>query len=471
MLIYLLNLVFAVYLVFFREKNTSVTLLWLLIFVTIPIFGFILYLFFGYGIDDAPYKKENNQLTKEIKQANIFEETEFYQPYATISTELDLFTTNLTQRPLTYQNELQLFTDGMKKIEQLNQDILEATHSIHLEYYAFVTDDVGMILINSLTQKAQNGVTVRLLFDRLGSSGVDFKLFDPLVAAGGEVETFLTSKRSLKNFKANYHDHHKLVIIDGARSYIGGFNISHQYAHRTIKFGYWRDTHLRVTGPFSTLVQKTFLRNWNLSTSTKKRVPFNRDLAYDPYRFQEKGASDMQLITSGPDNVGQEIKLTFLRLIQSAEKRIWIQTPYLIPDDSIIDALRIAQLSGIDVKIMIPNKPDHPFIYRATQYYAHQLVNLDISIFSYNAGFLHSKVMIIDDSYSIVGSANQDIRSYRLNFEASALIYDDTLNQKLTSAFENDLTQSEKLSKEYFTSLSLWIKFKQRVARLLSFVM
>lgn len=465
---------FALFLVFYRQQKTAVTWAWLLVFMFIPVLGFVLYLFFGYGLSQRQKYDVDNQNIEDLKHFKTL-----YDPNDLLYTDkiqqdkyqhLVNFFYHLNNTPLTHFNDVTLITDGEKKLKQLKHDLEQATSFIHIEYYAFVTDETGQSILDILTRKAAEGVQVCLLYDELGSKGTKKKHFSPLIQAGGKVRTFFTSHQAFLKFRANYHDHRKIIVIDGHTSYIGGFNIANQYVETTEKFGYWRDTHLRIYGPATSLLQHKFFSSWNVSVPEQDKLTHTAD-----YLFKEQpnkhADAKIQLITSAPTDDKQQIKLAFIKLILTAKKRIWIQTPYFIPDDSVIDALRIAKKSGVDVKIMIPNKPDHPFIYRATEYYAQLSMNDGVDIYIYNGGFLHSKTLIMDDFISVVGSANQDIRSYKLNFEASAVVFDSDLNTELTRAFQHDLTQSDQMTQHTIEQMSIWTRFKQKTARLLSPIM
>ena len=321
-----------------------------------------------------------------------------------------------------------------------------------------------------LEEKAAEGVEVRLLYDAFGSHGTKPKDFNRLIQNGGHVHTFVTSQRALLRFRLNYHDHRKIVVIDGKIGYTGGFNIANQYVNPTKKFGYWRDTHIRIYGAAASLLQLRFLTDWNVSVPEQKKVAYHLD-----YFFQKELGKDdkhentsIQLVSSGPNNEREQIKLSFIKLITAAKKRVWIQTPYLVPDESVIAALKIAASSGVEVKIMIPNKPDHPFIYRATQYYARQLIKENVQILVYENGFLHAKTLIMDDEICMVGSANQDVRSYRLNFETSAVIYDPAFLTQLADQFLQDEKQCTPMTTETVKEMSGWLLFKQQISRLFS---
>lgn len=317
-----------------------------------------------------------------------------------------------------------------------------------------------------MEQKAAAGVEVRVLYDSWGSMGVKKSFYDNLRKNGGFASPFLMTHSNFLDFRLNYRDHRKIVVIDGQIGYVGGFNVGDQYLGRLKKFGPWRDTHLRIQGGGVYSLQQCFLRDWNASVKPAERLTHFKD--YFPSAALNKGKTAMQIVSSGPDAPLQAIKLGYLRLINAAQDHIWIQTPYLIPDDSVIDALRIAAHSGVDVRIMIPSMPDHAFVYRATQYYARALANEGVTIYSYQVGFLHAKTMTIDGKMAAVGSANLDFRSFQLNFEINAFLYDRQLVDELEQIFINDVRDSRVITPEMFDAQPLGLRFKQTFSRLLS---
>ncbi len=266
------------------------------------------------------------------------------------------------------------------------------------------------------------------------------------------------------NLRLNYRNHRKLVIIDGETGYVGGFNVGDEYLGLNPKFGYWRDTHLRLQGTAVHAIQTRFILDWN-------QASHHHTLTYVPNHFPEcepKGNVGMQIVTSGPDSEWEQIKNGYIKMISTAKRSILIQTPYFIPDSSLLDALRIACLSGIDVKIMIPNKPDHAFVYWATLSYIGDLLKAGASVYIYDNGFIHAKTIVVDDETASVGTANIDVRSFRLNFEVNAFIYDVTIAKKLISSFKEDLLVSRKYTYEEYQERSLWIRIKESISRLLS---
>lgn len=472
--LYLINVIIALVIILIKPRDVAAIWAWLLVLFALPGIGFILYLFFGRGLTD---KKKFYLRQSDLKELENFQDfkgdtIDHYDPLMENLEHQQFvdFFSSLNRMPLTRKNSVTLLTDGQEKLDALLKDIKAAKHSVHIEYYAFVTDNIGQQILSLLEEKAAEGVEVRLLYDAFGSNGTKPKDFNKLIKNGGHVHTFITSQRALLRFRLNYHDHRKIVVIDGKIGYIGGFNIADQYVNVTKKFGYWRDTHLRIYGAAASLLQLRFLTDWNVSVSEQKKVGYHLNYFFqkEPGKDYKHENTSIQLVSSGPNNEREQIKLSFIKLITSAKKRIWIQTPYLVPDESVLAALKIAAASGVEVKIMIPNKPDHPFIYRATQYYARQLIKENVQILVYENGFLHAKTLIMDDEICMVGSANQDIRSYRLNFETSAVIYDaDFLNQ-LADQFLVDEEKCTPMTTETVKEMSKWLLFKQQISRLFS---
>lgn len=294
--------------------------------------------------------------------------------------------------------------------------------------------------------------------------------FNQLRAAGGEVLPFITSRNMITRYRINYHLHRKIVVIDGKTSWTGGFNIGDQYLGKKKKFGYWRDSQVRIIGSASLLLQERFVMDWNASVYKNAQL-----IKYESCYFPDLDEDDInvgdvaaQVVSDGPDRYEPYMRNGLMRLMLLARKRLWIQTPYLIPDDAVFATLQTIASSGVDVRIMIPSKPDHPFIYRATQWYANELTRYGIKIYIYNKGFIHSKTTIIDDLYATVGSMNQDYRSYDLNFEDIVVFYDKKFNQQVATSFQTDMQDSTLLTKEMILKQSRFLRTLQSFSRMLS---
>lgn len=467
----------AVVTVFWEKKDIAVIWAWLLVLILLPGVGFILYLFVGKGINSSKIFDLKEQERLGINQLAELQKEQWEkdrlifagEKISAGNMELPRLFLDIDQAILTEHNYVEILTDGAEKFKVLLDDIRHAQNHVHIEYYTFYNDQIGNQVRAALEEAAQRGVEVRVIYDSFGSRGTTHQFFKRLEALGGRAEPFFgTKKAPIHSPRLNYRDHRKIVVIDGRIGYIGGFNIGDQYLGRKPKFGYWRDTHLRVQGNAVIALQSRFLMDWN---ATVKNTRHNQQVSYQDQYFpliSNTGHTSMQIVSSGPDSEKEAIKLGYFKMINNARKYIYIQTPYLIPDDAIIEALMVAQMSGVEVRIMIPAFPDHPFVYRATEYYAKHLTDLGIKVYKYHHGFLHAKTVVVDDQVASVGSANLDFRSFKLNFEANAFLYGEQFAHQLKTIFEKDQEQAVLLTPEYFAKQSRWRKFKQEFSRLLS---
>ncbi len=470
-IIMLLNIFLAITVIFLERRNASTTWAWLMVLFFIPVIGFIMYLILGQKVRKRKLYKLlgdsqriiEHTIERQMRQLRdgelLHKDTEMqsYQDmiYMNLKTSYALYTSN---------NAVDIFTEGNQKFDALLKDIAEAKHHIHLVYYIVRDDELGRRLVKALAAKAAEGVEVKFLYDHIGSSGLPRRYFHDLLAAGGEEAAFFPSRIPYLNLKINYRNHRKLVIIDGQVGYIGGFNIGDEYLGLNEHFGEWRDTHLRVRGNAVLQMQAQFLMDWNLAASGK--ISLNE--LYFPIMSEDTGTIGLQLVASGPDTEYQQIKDAYIKMIYAAKETICLQTPYFVPDESLMTALKIAALSGVDVRIMLPSKPDHFFVYWATHSYLGELLSNGVSCYMFEKGFLHAKTLVIDGKVASVGTANLDIRSFKLNFEMNAFIYDTQTAAKLQRIFEMDMKNSTQLTTEIYGERPLMNRFKESISRLLS---
>ncbi len=467
----LLNIALSSVVIFLERKDASATWAWLMVLFFIPILGFILYLIFGQNLsrqrlfdwDDKKKIGIDATIKKQMEDIHLGQ-FDFRNPHTAENEDLVSMFLRNNDAILTEDNDLTIYTDGREKFNSLLNDMRQATDHIHLQYYILRLDNLGSEIIKLLTEKAKQGVEVRILYDEMGSRGVRKKHFKELMEAGGLVEVFFPSRLPLINLRLNYRNHRKLVIIDGKIGYVGGFNVGDEYLGLDPKFGYWRDTHLRIEGTAVHSIQTRFILDWN-QASIDHRIDYSEH--FFPHKPSHKDIS-MQIVTSGPDSEWEQIKSGYIKMVSSAKKSIYIQSPYFIPDASLLDALRIAALCGVDVRIMIPNKPDHMFVYWATYSNVGELIKAGAKIYIYDNGFIHAKTIVVDEKLSSVGTANIDVRSFKLNFEVNAFIYDYETGKKLAQIFEEDMELSFELTEEKYQNRSTVIKFKESVSRLLS---
>ncbi|MFT8318486.1 MAG: cardiolipin synthase [Sporolactobacillus sp.] len=465
------NILLGFTVVFLERKSVSSTWAWLMILNFIPIVGFFFYLIFGQNLSRRKIFKWDHLVHERTKervagqmQAIRDKSAPFTQPILRDYHGLIYMNLNNDEAPLSLNNKLDIYTDGEHKFRQLLEDIHNAQHHIHIEYYIFRSDFLGHEIIDALAEKARQGVTVRLLVDDEGSRQLSKKLTRQLVRCGGKFQTFFPGRLPLLNMRINYRNHRKLVIIDGLIGYIGGFNVGDEYLGLNAKYGYWRDTHLRIIGGSVNSIQARFLLDWRQASGEK--VPFQEYYHLDDLRHY--GDVGVQIVSSGPDRRWEQIKNAIIKMILSAKDYVYIQTPYLIPDDSLLNAISIASLSNVDIRIMIPNKPDHPFVYWATYSNIGGLLEAGARVFLYQNGFLHAKTIVVDGRLASVGTSNIDYRSFSLNFEVNAFIYNEATACELAAIFLKDIKLSKELTMKDYRNRPMKIRFKESISRLMS---
>ena len=469
MVIFLINLCLAFILVFMQRRDPSATWAWLMVLLFIPILGFLLYLFLGQDLKRKKtfHVKVKSDETKTIahrekRQIQYFlSETKnpVVSQYSSLA-HLHFMTGGF---PLTEDNEVEILQNGAEKFPALLSSLQEARRYIHMEYYILRNDELGRRIIEVLSEKAREGVEVKLLYDGMGCIRVPRKFFKPLLKAGGQIANFYPPFLPYINLRVNYRNHRKICVVDGKTAFIGGLNIGDEYLGKSKKFGFWRDIHLKIQGSALYYLQFRFLLDWEFCTGEK-------NVFKDTYfpKIDIEGKAGVQIVSSGPDSKWASVKQGYFKMIMGAKKKIYIQTPYFVPDDSIIEALKVAALSGIDVRVMVPCKPDHPFVYWATMSYVGELLEAGVKCYTYLKGFLHSKLVIIDGCVGSVGTANMDIRSFKMNFEVNAFIYDEEVVKSLEKGFLLDLKDSKEVTITEYARRSPILKFKESISRLLS---
>ncbi|MDR3072984.1 MAG: cardiolipin synthase [Clostridiales Family XIII bacterium] len=469
-LVYIVDIIIALTIIFLERKNPSSTLAWIMVLFFLPGIGILFYFLFSQNIARRRIFRLSKR-EREVMQETLLEQIRNvrHDRFAYSNSiepkwkELILLNQNYARAILRQGNRISIMTDGGHMLDALVRDISEAKSSVDVEYFIVKNDATGRKLIDVLTQKAREGVQVRLLLDAMGSRQLTYDTLAAYVKAGGKYAFFFPAKIRFFNLMFNYRNHRKIVVIDGAVGYLGGFNIGNEYLGRNKKFGNWRDTHIRIEGDGIHDLSMRFALDWRFAA--KEKIPL--EIIYEQAE-EPTGISAMQIVSCGPDSHREEVKHAYLKMITEANKNIYIQTPYFIPDSSIYDSLINAALSGVDVRIMIPSIPDHIFVYWATYYYCGQLIRSGVKVYIYDNGFLHAKTMVVDGEVCSVGSANFDIRSFRLNFETNAFIYDETEANKLESLYMQDMEDCHELTRALYAKRSYWIRFKEGIAKLIS---
>jgi cardiolipin synthase A/B len=469
--VYIVVLLLVCLRIVYETHSNTKTMAYLLFCVFIPVIGMGFYLAFGINYwRKKLYQRKTGQdekILEQIKKHLLQYARENEQP-ATIdddSNELAVMLTKILQSPLTHHNQVKIFLNGEEKFPELLQAMAKAKHHIHMEYYIYEQEDViGTAIIELLIKKAKEGVEVRFIYDDFGSPSIKNKIEKRMQDAGIEIYPFHKVHFYLLANRINYRNHRKIVVIDGHTGFTGGINVSDKYINNGKNELFWRDTHLRIDGPGVFYLQYVFIADWNFCSPNKIKP----DKIYFEQNIIEKGNTAVQITSSGPDSTHPAVLFTILQAIYLAKEEILITTPYFIPGDSILDALRIAALSGLKVKLLVPGKCDSKLVNAASKANYNNLLQAGVEIYIYQKGFVHAKTLVADGKLSMIGTANMDHRSFELNFEVNAIIYDAGFAKKMRTIFLNDLKDAEKLDAELWYKRSFMQQLPEKLARLFS---
>lgn len=463
---YLLNIVTIVAIVCFRRKNPISSVAWIMCIILLPVIGGILFLVFGIGLKYYTQHKYRQKLELNEKsildkqKAIISEQRDGKLPYS----EIINYFLNCNCVYCT-ENDVQIFTNARKKYDALFEDIRNAKESINIAYFIIRNDVIGNQLIDLLTEKAKEGIKVRLMYDGLGSILTPRRLFNRLreVPESEVVEFFPV--RILSMSKINHRNHRKIVVVDDKLAYLGGMNIGDEYMGRNPRRNLpWRDTHIRITGDAVEYIQRCFAQDWEFSTG--RMIPVK---VYAPGDETKRNVG-IQVVASGPDSENEEIKCGMIRMIYSAKKYVYIQTPYFVPDEAFLTAVQTAAQSGVDVRVMLPGMPDKKYVYYTTMSYMGELLDAGVKVYLY-PGFIHSKTLTVDGRISTIGSTNIDIRSFRLLFELNAFMYSPEIGEECREIFEADRKVCKELTMEAYKKRGVITIIKEGFFRLFSPIM
>ncbi len=442
-----------------ENRNPVKSIAWILVLIFLPVVGFLFYILVGRKFRKRHMiskrsllinKKNNTSDLTELPNLNL---SDTQRSIATLAYRN-------SDAPLHENSKIEIFTDANELYSSIIEDLRKAKHHIHMEYYIFLADNIGSAVMEVLKEKAKEGVTVRVIIDDVGSWQLKKKKIKELRNAGIDVQSFLEVGLPYINSRVNYRNHRKIIVIDGAVGYTGGFNIADRYV-KGLSWGPWRDTHIKIEGSAVLGLQKNFLTDWFF---VKRELV--EDVTYYPAQ-EKKGNCLSQIIISGPDMTWESIMQVFTKAFMEAKERIYIETPYFLPPESLITALQTAALCGVDVRLILPMKSDARITLYSTFSYLDQMLKAGIKVYLYQKGFIHSKIVVTDD-IAIIGSANMDFRSFEQNFELSVIMYDAEIAQKMVEIYENDLRSSEEIKKEEWTTRRFSQKIKESLARLLS---
>jgi cardiolipin synthase len=452
---YLLNLA-LIPRILLQKKRPASTLAWIWALLLFPYLGALAYLVLGTDrIRRVRLRRRRQFLAQQERTATSQE----LAPISEIDEQLLGVISRINNIPITHGNEVELLLKAEAFYSALIGEIEQARHHIHLQFYIWRADEIGARVLEALEGAARRGVQVRLLVDEIGSWRTSSRLFEGLRKAGGQFAWFLTLVPHRKLFLMNLRNHRKLVVIDGQTAFLGGMNVGDEYMQRGERMPVWLDAQMRMRGPVVLQLQEIFTADWFFATAKKLLV---RD--YYPQPAQQ-GRLSVQLVSGGPDNEVDEIHLTLVHLINQARKQIQIVTPYFVPDNALLDALRLAAYRKVEVKLLFPAKSDHPWLQYIARSFYEDLLAAGVQVFEFKPGFLHAKMMTIDSQWSMIGSANLDIRSFRLNFELNALIPSHALAQEVNRSFKEHFAASTKIQLSKFQNRPWRQKFLEALLR------
>ena len=465
-IIVIANIFFSFSLIFIERKDPSTTWAWLMIMIILPVFGFIIYLLLGQNFSRARLFKEKKEFDT-IKRRKLSKDfTSKEHEHIGGEQYLDLIRMNYTHSgaKCTYNNEVDIYYNGVDKFKQLIKDLKNAKKFIHIQYYIIRPDRLGKKIMSILEEKAAEGVEVRFLVDSMGSYKVTKRSLKNFTKNGGKFEIFFPGILPHVNTRINYRNHRKMVIIDGEYGYTGGFNVGDEYINENKHIGFWRDTHIRIRGEAVNDLTNRFLLDWCYA-SGEEIDDFSKFYPKNPIR---DGDIAIQIVTSRPDHNEEYIKNAYMKMINNAKKYVYLETPYFVPDAPMLEALKLSALSGVDVRLIIPGKPDHVFMKWAASAYIGDLLNAGAKVYLYQNGFIHAKTIVADGKVCTVGTANMDMRSYCLNFEVNAFIYDDRVANNLETQFFKDIEDCKVMTKEEYDKRSIALRIRESIIRLIS---
>src|SRR5690554_359475 len=473
-LLYALSIILVCIRIIWDTRSVSKTLAYLLFVIFVPVFGVIFY--FSFGINYRKRKIYNKKLIIDKHFQKNLEQRLSENDQKVLATErlsikknrklIRLLSNQKIERSYVLPNsEIKLLNNGEVFFPLLFDEIRKAKKHIHIEFYIYEDDNIGNQLKDLLIQKAKEGVEIRFIYDDFGSKSIRKTIAKELTKNGIQAYPFHKIKLIYLANRMNYRNHRKIVIIDGITSFIGGINVSDRYINNAEDKLYWRDTNLMIKGFSSLTLQRVFLSDWNFSSNENLTV--NAD--YFPFNEIENPENYYaQIVSSGPDSDLPNILYSIIQAVNSAQKEVLLTTPYYIPDTSLQEALIIAALSGIDIKLLVPKIGDSKIVNIATQSFFDDLLKAGVQIYLYEKGFIHAKTFVVDGKLASVGTANLDMRSFDLNFEVSALIYDKQIAKEVRDSFYKDLEDSIQVDTERWRNRPKLKRITEKVVRLIS---
>ena len=435
LVVYSIIIIITMVRVLMDNRQPAKTMAWMLVLMFIPFLGIILYIFFGQNTrkERKIWQQSLDQLTKR-SMLEFVEQKDFNIPeeYRTIS---NLFMNQNLALPFK-NNEVEIYTSGYDFFPSLLMEIGKAEHHIHIDTFIISDDPLGRLIADALIDKARQGIEVRLIYDDVGSWRTPNSFFTRMRNEGIEVYAFMPVRFPAFTSRVNYRNHRKICVIDGEVGFIGGMNIARRYVQGTPKQS-WRDTHVKLTGAAVYGLQRAFLVDWYFVSKV-----LITERSYYPEIIIGQNNSLVQVVTSSPTSLWPEIEQGYVRILTNAKHYVYMETPYFLPTDPILFAMRVAALSGVDVRLMIPYETDTKVVEWASRSYVIEASRAGVKILLYRKGFNHSKLLVSDDAMATIGSTNVDFRSFENDFEANAFFYDKKIALQVKEVFLADQKDS-----------------------------
>lgn len=471
--IYILVFIYTIIRILLDTNSTPKTIAYILLVLVLPLAGMFFY--FAFGINYRHQKSTRDRMAQHIAFTEKYKEnvpdgtkTLLKRYAASLSKYSNLihFIYNLGDEKLSI-NEFKLLINGEEKFPEVLKTLDTAKYFIHMEYYDWENDTRGNQIKEVLIRKVKEGVKVRVIYDDYASRKMKHNIVKELKAAGAEIYPVIKVKLIAFANRMNHRDHRKVIIVDGHTGFVGGINISDRYDNSIDTGLYWRDTHVKIVGETVHNLQRHFVVNWNACQPYKLSI--TKELLPIVQQETGKGEADFaQVVAGGPIYPMSNIMLTYFKIFNSAKEKLYITNPYFIPSDSILDALKQAAISGVDVRLMMPEKSDSAIVGAASKFYFRELLQAGVKIFLYKKGFVHAKTVVADTNLSVVGTANMDIRSFDLNFEIMSIIYGKEFAEKLEGTYINDLNECFEIKIEEWNKISILKRLNYSIARLIS---
>ncbi|MEQ8357706.1 MAG: cardiolipin synthase [Kiloniellaceae bacterium] len=445
-----------------RTRTAQGAVAWSLLLLTFPYLALPLYWIFGRGKFHG-YVAARRSGDLEIHHLAAALRDRFAEDYRTAvppdAVSLQVFQ-RLAGMPFSQGNAVDLLKNGEEVFAAIFSAIEAANDYVLVQAYMLRDDDLGRDLKARLVRRARGGLRVYLLYDEIGSYGLPEGFIAALRSAGAKVHRFGTARGPVNRFQLNFRNHRKVVVVDGTVAFVGGLNFGDEYLGRNSAFGPWRDTHLKIRGPVVQAIQLAFVEDWFWAA---REVP---QLSWEPRTLGESNVAALALPT-GPADQNDSCELFFIEAIRSATRRIWIASPYFVPDEQVMAALELARLRGVEVRVLLPDMADHLAVHLASFSYYPAAERIGLQIYRYESGFLHQKVLLVDDELAALGTANVDNRSFRLNFELTVVVWDRGFASAVAAMLEDDFAESRRVTAGELDDQSLWFRVGVSLSRLL----